>query len=100
MVDSGTHTHHIHQRINGAHLVEMHGLSRDPVHCRFRLRKSAEHREHPLAQSRRQGRIADGLTNLCPVTVLRHRFHRRDADPFAAETTALGLVHIEAVTTA
>jgi hypothetical protein len=49
-----THTHHIHQSIDGADFMEMHGVSLTAMNCGLGFGKSAEHLQHLRLQVRIQ----------------------------------------------
>ena len=46
MQQARANANHINQRIDGAHLMEMHLLSRHPMHMGFGIRQELEHFQH------------------------------------------------------
>jgi hypothetical protein len=53
-------SHHVDERIEIAHLVEVHRVHRDTVHARFGLGQPLEHRSRAGLDGVRQGRAVDG----------------------------------------
>ena len=90
--------HHIHEGIEGPHLMKMHPLHRMAMHRRLGLGQQGEHRQHPLPQGGIQRGLGDPLAQLPPGPVGWVRLKALHRQVEAPQTAAAALLHHQPVT--
>ena len=97
VLQAGTDPDHIHQRIQGTHLVEVHLLRCRPMHGGFGLRQHAKHLQDGAPQHGVQRGGLDLLAQAGPMAVgrlLLERFHLQVQPP---QTRAAPLLELQAI---
>ena len=78
---------HINQRIDRAHLMEMHLLSRHPMHMGFGISQQLEHLQHLGFQRLRPGGPLQLGLQVRPVAMRRRRLKQLNNKLLAAQTS-------------
>ena len=93
----GAHPHHIHQGIEGAHLVEVHLLGAVAVHRRLRRCQQAKHLQHPLPQWLGPRGSLQLTAQIAPEPMGRLVLQAHHLQMQAAQATAAALFKLQAV---
>ena len=93
----GAHPHHVHQGIEGAHLVEVHLLGAVAVHRRLGLGQQAKHLQHPLPQGLGPSGFLQLAAQAAPEPMGRLGLQAHHLQMQAAQATAAALFKLQAV---